>query len=77
MTAPLRTCQGCRQADEQSALERFTLLDGVLTRDERRRLGGRGVWVHPDEACRTLVLRKGGFARGLRRKVVVPDDLFA
>ncbi|MEL4357196.1 MULTISPECIES: YlxR family protein [unclassified Luteococcus] len=75
--SPQRTCQGCRLVDDQAALLRFVLTDGVVTPDPGRRLPGRGVWVHPDERCQELVLRRGGFARGFRRCVKVPQDLFA
>ncbi|MDN5564879.1 MAG: DUF448 domain-containing protein [Luteococcus sp.] len=61
---------------DQAALVRYVLVDGVVTRDARRRLPGRGVWLHDDQKCREPALRKGGFARGFRRRVSVPEDLF-
>ncbi|GAA1397200.1 YlxR family protein [Luteococcus peritonei] len=76
MSTPRRTCLGCRQDDEQSALERFVLVDGVVVADPARRLPGRGAWLHPDDRCREAALRRGGFARGFRRRVEVPEDLF-
>ncbi|MEL4504007.1 YlxR family protein [Luteococcus sp. H138] len=76
MSSPLRTCQGCRLVDDQAALLRYVLVAGVVTADPARRLPGRGVWVHPDADCQQLVLRRGGFARGFRRSVKVPDGVF-
>jgi len=74
--SPQRTCIGCRHLDEQSALVRHVQVDGVLTRDERRRLPGRGCWLHPDPACAALALRRKAFARALRTTVSVPSGLF-
>jgi predicted RNA-binding protein YlxR (DUF448 family) len=34
--------------------------------DPRRRLGGRGAWVHPDQACLDLAERRRAFPRALR-----------
>ncbi|MCL2490282.1 MAG: YlxR family protein [Propionibacteriaceae bacterium] len=44
---------------------RFVLADGVVTRDDGRRLPGRGAWVH--EACLELAERRGTLKRSLRR----------
>ncbi|MGO4957518.1 YlxR family protein [Luteococcus sp. Sow4_B9] len=74
---PQRTCQGCRQVDDQSNLQRFALVDGWVVADPRRRLAGRGAWLHDDARCRELALRRGGFARAFRRAVKVSDELFA
>ncbi|MEJ5866285.1 DUF448 domain-containing protein [Pseudokineococcus sp. 5B2Z-1] len=34
--------------------------------DPRRRLGGRGAWLHPDPACLALALRRRALPRALR-----------
>lgn len=34
--------------------------------DIRRRLPGRGAWVHPQEQCVTQAIRRRAFARALR-----------
>lgn len=76
MTPPVRTCIGCRRVDEQSALRRFVLREGVVLADPRRREPGRGAWLHDDEQCRQQALRRGAFARAFRTRVRVPDELF-
>jgi uncharacterized protein len=45
-----------------------TEVDGLsaIVRDERRRLPGRGAWLHPDNACAELARRRSAFARALR-----------
>jgi hypothetical protein len=34
--------------------------------DPRRRIAGRGAWVHPDPRCLELAQRRRAFARALR-----------
>ena len=66
---PMRTCVGCRRQDEPGNLVRYVLVSGVVTRDDRARLPGRGAWLHDDETCRQTALKRGGFARSFRSKV--------
>lgn len=79
-TGPVRTCAGCREQDAQTALLRFALRPearGVapsLVPDPKRRLGGRGVSVHPRRRCLSQAVRRGGFARALRTHVEVDLD---
>jgi uncharacterized protein len=40
--------------------------DGRLVVDERRRLPGRGAWVHPEPGCLTKAERRRAFSRALR-----------
>ncbi|MDQ3033316.1 MAG: YlxR family protein [Myxococcota bacterium] len=42
-----------------------------LAPDPQRKLGGRGVSVHPTRACVELAAKKGGFARALKRGVAI------
>lgn len=75
-----RTCVGCRTPDHRDALLRFAVRDEApfVAPDPRHRLGGRGVSVHPTRSCLSLAVRRGGFARALRRKVDLRvDDLGA
>ncbi|WP_432546505.1 YlxR family protein [Kineococcus sp. SYSU DK004] len=60
---------GCRGRDLRSVLLRVVAPgDGdVLLVDARRRLPGRGAWVHEDPACLTAAERRRAFARALRR----------
>ena len=67
---PMRRCVGCRQPGERSVLLRFAVaeVDGepVVVHDPRRALPGRGAWLHPDEDCWQLALRRSAFGRALR-----------
>ena len=38
----------------------------VLVLDERRRMPGRGAWLHPDQRCLDLAVRRRAFGRALR-----------
>jgi uncharacterized protein len=42
------------------------VVDGVLTPDPRRRLPGRGAWLHPDPECLHRAERRSAFPRALR-----------
>ncbi len=46
MSAPERTCVGCKGKDTQADLTRFVLVEGVLERDVSGTAGGRGAWAH-------------------------------
>lgn len=71
--APIRTCVGCKQPELQSNLWRAVAdAAGRLRFDSGGRGSGRGVYVHRRRECLQAALR-GGFARSLRRKVVVSD----
>ena len=75
---PKRTCLGCRRTDSRSALLRVTARqDGSgaiqVVPDVRRRLGGRGAWLHTDVGCVEQAVRRRAFARALR--VRAPVDL--
>ncbi|KNC18992.1 hypothetical protein AC792_08795 [Arthrobacter sp. RIT-PI-e] len=37
--------------------------------DERRRLSGRGAWLHPDPACLGAAVKRKAFNRAFRRPV--------
>jgi predicted RNA-binding protein YlxR (DUF448 family)/ribosomal protein L30E len=66
-----RLCVGCRRSSPQGELLRFAIAPEApwLVPDPRRRLGGRGVSVHPTRACVQSAVKRGGFARALRRSV--------
>lgn len=63
---PTRTCVGCRRPATKSSLVRLVLARGHVVVDGRQRLPGRGAYVHPNPACLTPALSRGGVARGLR-----------
>ncbi|CAM2901146.1 YlxR family protein [Prescottella defluvii] len=68
---PVRTCVGCRQRELAADLLRVVAReDGsggfVLTPDPRRRLPGRGAWLHLDPKCLADAVRRRAFGRALR-----------
>ena len=65
---PTRTCVGCRTAVPQRELVRVAVAGDRVVADPRRRLPGRGAYVHARPACLTAA-GKGGLARSLRRTV--------
>jgi len=69
---PVRTCVGCRERTAAIELLRVVVVEGVIVPDPRRRMPGRGAWVHPDMACVDLAIRRRAFARAAR--VAQPPD---
>lgn len=78
---PERTCVGCRTTAARSVLIRIVArwLDDegsgsssgssvalVAEPDVRRRLRGRGAWLHPTPECLDLAVRRRAFPRALR-----------
>lgn len=59
-------CAGCRQRADKPTLVRL-VWDGAssVLIDERQRLPGRGVYLHP--ACGPQALKARAIGRGLRR----------
>jgi predicted RNA-binding protein YlxR (DUF448 family) len=71
--APIRTCIGCRNRTAAAELLRVVVAPDaagpagpVVVPDPRRRMAGRGAWVHPDQRCVELAVRRRAFARALR-----------
>jgi predicted RNA-binding protein YlxR (DUF448 family) len=65
--APVRTCVGCGERDEQNALMRFVLASGGrLQLDQGRRLHGRGAYLHRAEDCLARFSKRKGRLRSLR-----------
>ena len=65
---PVRTCIGCRKQGKRSELIRLVAEGGgspVVLVDERRRMAGRGAWLHPSTTCLTLASKRRAFARAL------------
>ena len=81
-SAPLRTCIGCRRREDQNLLVRLVLDPSTETRsvtlDLRRRLPGRGAWLHPAADCLQAALRRRALHRALRGPVETDalTDLF-
>ena len=63
---PIRTCVGCRAKSAADGLLRVVVVHGVLTPDPRRRLPGRGAWLHPVPECLDRAERRSAFPRALR-----------
>ncbi|MCB9555955.1 MAG: YlxR family protein [Deltaproteobacteria bacterium] len=77
MVGPTRTCAGCRRRRAKATLLRF-VADGraQLVLDVQQRASVRGVYVCPRATCLDGALRRGSFARSLRRRVTVDQALF-
>ncbi|MQA61646.1 MAG: DUF448 domain-containing protein [Actinophytocola sp.] len=63
---PVRTCVGCRKRASISELLRVVAVGGQVVVDERRRLPGRGAWLHTDPGCLAAATRRRAFPRALR-----------
>src|SRR5437870_7537267 len=71
---PQRMCLGCNQRDAQAAMLRIVVVNGVAMIDAKRRLAGRGGYLHRDETClQKFVRSKVREFRSLKRKLA-PDD---
>jgi predicted RNA-binding protein YlxR (DUF448 family) len=62
----MRTCVGCRAKTLAAELLRVVVVDGELVPDLRRRLPGRGAWIHRSPECLRLAQRRRAFSRALR-----------
>lgn len=72
-TGPIRTCIGCRKREEQNQMVRLALDPQAVPRtvvvDLRRRLPGRGAWLHPSTDCLQSAVSRRAFARAFRGPV--------
>jgi predicted RNA-binding protein YlxR (DUF448 family) len=69
---PVRSCVGCRERAPQPALLRVALIGGRIVADPRRRLSGRGGYIHPITGCVRRASERGGFARAFRAQLAPP-----
>jgi predicted RNA-binding protein YlxR (DUF448 family) len=72
MAEPVRTCVGCGAKASPRALVRLVAGDAGVGLGEPGR-GGRGAWIHAEEACIQRAVRRRAFARALRSADAVPD----
>jgi uncharacterized protein len=64
--SPFRTFVGCGARAPQQRLVRFVAAAGGLALDARRRLPGRGAWLHREPACWSAFVQRRGEVRSLR-----------
>ena len=64
--APIRTCVGCGVRAPQADLIRLVAAGERLVLDARRRLPGRGAWLHREPACWGTFVQRRGPVRSLR-----------
>ena len=65
-TTPERTCAACRGRESRDTLQRYVLVGGVPTLDAAKRLPGRGAWLHDNDECRALAVKRRSLERALR-----------
>ena len=75
MSAPVRTCVGCRRRAPAAELLRVVARDGAVLPDPAHRLPGRGAHLHPVVACLDLAERRKAFPRALRVPPPLTTDL--
>ena len=75
MSAPVRTCVGCRRQAPAVELLRVVARDGAAVPDGAHRAPGRGAHLHPTQDCLALAERRRALPRALR--VPAPLDLSA
>ncbi len=73
---PERRCVASGQSRLKTDMVRFVLgPDLTVTPDINEKLPGRGVWVSSNREALQKAIKTGGFSRGFKSKVNVPDDL--
>lgn len=70
---PIRTCVGCAARAAKGTLLRFVGGPEGLRLDPVRRALGRGAYLHADNRCWELFVRRRGPLRSLRRSVGRPE----
>ncbi|WP_040768108.1 YlxR family protein [Tsukamurella sp. 1534] len=84
MSEPVRTCIGCRRRAPAGELIRVVAVpaeaqsDGApqVVVDARRRLPGRGAWLHKDDRCLESARKKNAFRRALRVSGPLEESLW-
>ncbi|MBW4094202.1 MAG: YlxR family protein [Acidobacteria bacterium] len=71
---PQRTCVGCKAQDAQTQLLRIVRALGTggftaVVPDPKRRMPGRGAWLHPHPDCLALALKRKAFNRAFSAPV--------
>ncbi len=73
MRRPKRTCIGCGEAADPTALRRLRLDAGRVVLDARGTVGGRGAWLHPGPRCLAQAVKRKAFPRAFRTAVEVDE----
>ena len=66
MAHPVRTCAGCRGRAAKHDLLRIVWGGDALLADPRQVVSGRGAYLHVDQGCLELAIRRRALARALR-----------
>ncbi|MCB1291151.1 MAG: YlxR family protein, partial [Mycobacterium sp.] len=71
ISAPVRTCIGCRKRELAVELLRVVAVtagngSSAVAVDTAGSLPGRGAWLHPDHHCLAAAIRRRAFGRALR-----------
>ena len=69
MSAPVRTCIGCRERTEKSQLLRLVASDGAVVIDHRLSRLGPGAYLHPRPVCLEQALKRRSLGRALRSEI--------
>jgi uncharacterized protein len=69
VSAPVRTCIGCRERTEKSELLRIVARHGGIAMDHSQILPGRGAYLHPRPACLEQALKRRSLGRALRSEI--------
>jgi len=70
VTAPERTCVGCRRRRAQDELVRLSLEGGTVV-PARRGASGRSAYLCPEEMCLEAAEKRRAFARAFRGPVTL------
>ena len=73
MALPERTCVGCRARAPVTELVRVVAGPAGVVLDARRRLPGRGAWVHPSRSCIETATRRKVWGRALKAPGILAD----
>lgn len=72
---PQRTCLGCGQQKDKSALIRVVRTpEGQYLLDESGRKNGRGAYICKDAACLKNAVKKKALARSFQENI--PDEVY-
>jgi uncharacterized protein len=72
--APERTCVGCREKTEKTALVRIVRTPDGLVVDHGGGAPGRGAYMHRDRTCIEQAVRRGSLARAFR-VTIQPEEV--